>query len=704
MVRSKGRFSTFVIQQTLLLTLYILIENTFCLSLDSLHETRSPEDENFKMALDSIHHRRNMAEKRRYHFENRFTKKDEQNDEDYDAKNYRPLNAVYSPVLSRNIQRFLSEIDDDEDVIKRKRDRNEKKYEISQEEELKPDVTTYDGRRKKSHKRQFDTDMEGPSRIFAHKSSPVSNNMEDSSELPINNDSKHSEGKHSLLTPKRRKKGKSDIFNYARGMEHYSSFWDPEKARERFQRKRNFRSNYGDSSFTKRKRFDKRKLYPEKSGLSSHTNVKRSRDNKEQILGELKEIFKDENEDKREIKKRENDKESGNEISETKLDNSSDTQGQEKVLENRENSINSIIEKNVKTSKEAGDKFNQWLRDEYFKTMAMTMASTKKKRSGWAPIVSNDFDDFSSPVFSTNEDIDDEKSQKFQAIDEKLKTIESAMLSDALQLIREGAEERIGSEEFGQKILDKLYAANDVQKLREALDHLQGSMNKMKRYDDDDDDEDNLENNGSFESDETVSNWPNVIPRKREEDLAKALRVMAPYQSKRQQYSLPNGLESYLPRISMRSLRSFNPDENSSGQLVPVFSPENIFNGEMDGDDMMDADTTDISNCPALDLLSSDCSILGDIVPGGPLKRLVLEACNWHEVCYTCGDSFGLSADDCDIGFVEESKTICQDDIPCQTTAKMMMLPLRQRRIFFKRSVPAVCHRDPCVERFLKHG
>ncbi|XP_023239486.1 uncharacterized protein LOC111638084 [Centruroides sculpturatus] len=543
--------------------------------------------------------------------------------------------------------------------------------------------------------------MEGPSRIFAHKSSPITNNMEESTEYPISNESKHPEGKHSTIGTRKRKKSKSDLFNYARGIEHYSHFWDPERSREKFQRKRNFRSNNREDiwNFTKRGRFEKRRMHSGKSELSGHTNVKRSKDNKEQILGELKEIFKDENEDKKDIKKRE-DKDSGNDISETKLDNSSDTQGQEKVIENREDSVSSIIEKNVKADKEAGDKFNQWLRDEYFKTMAMTMASTKKKRSGWAPIVAGDFDDFSTPGVPSNEDVDDEKSQKFQAIDDRLKTIESAILSDALQLIREGAEERIGSEEYGQKILDKLYAADDVQKLREALDHLQGSMNKIKHYDDEEEEEedDSLESNNSYESD-SIKNWPSVTPRKREEDLAKALRVMAPYQAKRQ-YSLSNGIDSYLPRISMRSLPSFTPDENNSGQLVSVFSPETIYNGEVDEDEIMDA----AEECPALDLLSSDCSILGDIVPGGPLKRLVLEACNWHEVCYTCGVSFGMSADDCDIGFVEESKTICQDDIPCQTKAKMMMLPLRQRRIFFKRSVPAVCHRDPCVERFLKHG
>ncbi|GIZ02431.1 hypothetical protein CEXT_643891 [Caerostris extrusa] len=45
-------------------------------------------------------------------------------------------------------------------------------------------------------------------------------------------------------------------------------------------------------------------------------------------------------------------------------------------------------------------------------------------------------------------------------------------------------------------------------------------------------------------------------------------------------------------------------------------------------------------------------------------------------------------------------KTICRNDAPCESTASLLVVPLRQRRVFYKRSNPAICVEEPCVESF----
>jgi hypothetical protein len=40
--------------------------------------------------------------------------------------------------------------------------------------------------------------------------------------------------------------------------------------------------------------------------------------------------------------------------------------------------------------------------------------------------------------------------------------------------------------------------------------------------------------------------------------------------------------------------------------------------------------------CYALEMLSNDCSAVANLVPNGRVKDSFTEACNWHQICYTC--------------------------------------------------------------------
>ncbi|KAG8182622.1 hypothetical protein JTE90_009985 [Oedothorax gibbosus] len=126
--------------------------------------------------------------------------------------------------------------------------------------------------------------------------------------------------------------------------------------------------------------------------------------------------------------------------------------------------------------------------------------------------------------------------------------------------------------------------------------------------------------------------------------------------------------------------------------------------GPLDEQEMYHTDRKRSRDCPALDQLTSDCSTLSDIMRDSNLKKLLLRACNWHEVCYTCGKAYGLTSEACDGSFIEQTQTICRNDAPCESTASLLVVPLRQRRVFYKRSNPDVCVEESCVENFLKEG
>ncbi|XP_054707106.1 uncharacterized protein LOC129216913 [Uloborus diversus] len=114
--------------------------------------------------------------------------------------------------------------------------------------------------------------------------------------------------------------------------------------------------------------------------------------------------------------------------------------------------------------------------------------------------------------------------------------------------------------------------------------------------------------------------------------------------------------------------------------------------------------------CPPLEFLTSQCSALEDLLPRelDGLRNSVLHSCNWHEVCYTCGSAYGLSVDACDSGFIQQSRPFCLDDAEsgpeCENPAPLLLVPLRSRRVFFKRSNPQLCLADPCLQNYLLDG
>lgn len=245
--------------------------------------------------------------------------------------------------------------------------------------------------------------------------------------------------------------------------------------------------------------------------------------------------------------------------------------------------------------------FQDWLRREYYRNMAKSFASMRRKRDG-----SGGHDNAEQPKSRPKREKKSKKNISFEEVTDNLRAIEDVLFLDALQTIREAGDDYDEDPQKQRRITNDLSSAYDLETMRNALFRLRDTLGNM---------------------------------------------------------------------------------EQETAQDEERFRPVKKRGGDQ---------------CPPLELLTSDCSSLGDIVPDGPLKRLLLHACNWHEVCYTCGEVFGLTSENCDVGFIEQSQTICRGDVPCESTASLLLLPLRQRRVFYKRSNPSVCLVDSCVEDFLK--
>lgn len=276
------------------------------------------------------------------------------------------------------------------------------------------------------------------------------------------------------------------------------------------------------------------------------------------VLGELRQIFSEEQEEKPE----------------------------KKTLRKREDvaDLANVSAGEGKKNESDEEKFKKWLLDEYYRTMALSFASMRKKRmaSTWQlPLPSSE-----GPA-EPGQGVDD---GRFQAAEDRLRALEESLLSEALALESGDA----GGPTEG-RVAARLDAAYDLESVRRALDHLHNALSIIQMQDE-------------------------------QEDSGPA-----------------------------RSSRTEAPT----------------------------------SQCRVLQVLTSGCSALEGYLPLDPaFKSRLMTACNWHEVCYTCGALYGLSSDDCDEGFADGDSTGQVLDV------------LRQRRAFVKRSASAACS-APCVQEFL---
>lgn len=307
----------------------------------------------------------------------------------------------------------------------------------------------------------------------------------------------------------------------------------------------------------------------------------------EKITGELRNIFGDDDDnqkkrDKKTLKKREN--------TASALKGSSGVEDASDVVPVGNEGTTSSSKGGAGSATDE-DKFKKWLLDEYYRTMALSFASMRRKRMA----THQDTLDLrqvkrttlppSAPVAGTADD-------QFQAVEDKLRTIEDAMIGEAVALVRDGAGDDAELRAINAGVASRLDAAYDLESVRQSLDHLQSTLEDMRRQE--------LQAALAADGDDAE-----------EEDSNSAASVAA-----------ASGV-----------LRNDGADVEELTQGSSW------------------AQLTDKQNCPAVQVLSSSCpSAAQSATPDPSMQRLLLDACQWQQTCYVCGSYYGLGAEDCEGG------------------------------------------------------
>ncbi|XP_076323533.1 uncharacterized protein LOC143232251 [Tachypleus tridentatus] len=437
-----------------------------------------------------------------------------------------------------------------------------------------------------------------------------------------------------------------------------------------------------------------------KSLILKKRDYKNSDSVKATTASELSDIFKDDDDERTMTKRRtesseETIPERQNEINET---NEVTSIHNTNFLNHFDEVTTEITTEEPKESHPSTPKqnFEAWLKKEYIKNMAKALNILRKKRSNdWRPVFAKTVDDLlqyggndvsngkngqktkigdqsREEDYKRIEEIikkqrDEEKNednfvsqkQQFEEAEEKIKKVEKAMITVAMKMIKDSTPDGNRLEE--EKISHRLEAAKELKNVRQALAHLHTALDKIEQENEKSEDRTSKINGVT---DVTVGR-PHFFEKKRDSE----------------KYGDEDD-EDHEP-FEVQTSYGVNPDMTANVYRYSKGQQEDV-------------------HCPPLKLLTSDCTAVEKYLPNDSLRRLLRHACNWHDVCYTCGKAFGLTSDDCDGGFSEESVTLCRGDRPCERATRLILRPLRETKVFFKRSIPQMCYLDSCVEEFLR--
>lgn len=329
--------------------------------------------------------------------------------------------------------------------------------------------------------------------------------------------------------------------------------------------------------------------------------MKRSSDSTdEKVTGELRNIFgDDDNEEEKKRSEKKTLKKRENPAAALKGSDAAD----DSAAGNEGTSALATKDGAAPTSDE--DKFKKWLLDEYYRTMALSFASMRRKRmathrdtldlrqvkrTAAAPSV--------VPVSGAAE-------EQFEAVEDKLRNIEDAMIAEAVALVRDGASDEAELRAINAGVASRLDAAYDLENVRQSLDHLQGTLETIRQQELQaalsDDDEDGVPNGRSAVG---------AADQAGEEDVEELAQGSA------------------WEQLNDKRTAASAPASKRQEELLP--EPQ---------------------GCPAVEVVSSSCpAAVLSLSPMPALQQMLLDACQWHQICYVCGSYYGLGPQDCESG------------------------------------------------------
>ena len=346
------------------------------------------------------------------------------------------------------------------------------------------------------------------------------------------------------------------------------------------------------------------------------------------------------------------------------------------------------------------EKFDEWLRNEYYKTLAKSIATMRRKRSdlnddleeedeGFDKLFeANDKDDDLLPVDNDNENENDQNDQIIDGLIDNNKNNNENNESSTIEATK--SLDQIFVEDNIPDDGDYVIPAIDRDEDRDL--NIDNNLQSSNEDDTDDGDTENENNNkkkkrkrsapsyfGRINDDDPRNNqvsddvikFSNLDTKLQTIEDVMIDEAMDIIQEEAMKESLDEARKEQLEnrlaaaydlediRESLHDLKKNikkieneqdDNDENNEVEVAPVVidsvgdkntirkKANNFINKTIILLFILETNQAKGSDepCYALDLLTSDCSSVNEFVPNGKIGQLFTGACNWHEVCYSC--------------------------------------------------------------------
>ncbi|XP_049787714.1 uncharacterized protein LOC126191042 [Schistocerca cancellata] len=312
---------------------------------------------------------------------------------------------------------------------------------------------------------------------------------------------------------------------------------------------------------------------------------------------------------------------------------------------------------------------DNWLLNQYYRTLAMVSNPLKKRMASHGHANSPNNNDnkrdtgkqqaYSTDIFSrssqreaTKKSLNTKEDTSIDDMDTKLRNMEDLIVNEAVKYTgsHEGTQDPKEIQEMKDKIMSRLAAAYSLEKMRLALAEFKSSLQAqmMSKYN-----PANLKSSLSNDNTQEESKMKRVAVKKEKAEDDK-------HNDDGDKKKKRNGIKN-------------DAEEETSGEFLdgPV-DVEPMSEGYM-GRSSDDYET----GCPVLDQILQKCRSIG--YASEDHNQVFLSLCSLHQICNICGPEVGApSSSACDLMFITEADSICEEEIKCQRMSHRILTLLHR--------------------------
>nr|UGX04255.1 PNPL1 [Locusta migratoria] len=350
------------------------------------------------------------------------------------------------------------------------------------------------------------------------------------------------------------------------------------------------------------------------------------------------------------------------------------------------------VPENVETKDAEGNMIDDnWLLNQYYRTLAMVSNPLKKRVASHSHSYSPDNNDnkrdngkpqaHNPDIFSRSaqretvkKNMNIKEDSSIDEMDTKLRNMEDLIVNEAVKYTgsHEGTQDPKEIQDMKDKIMSRLAAAYSLEKMRLALAEFKSSLQAqmMSKYN-----PANLKSTSSDSNAQEESKMKRVAVKKEKAEDDK---------------------HDDTDKKKKRNGNKNDVEEETSGEFLdsPV-DVEPMSEGYM-GRSVDDYET----GCPILDQILQRCRSIG--YASEDRNQAFLSLCSLHQICNICGPEVGApTSSACDLMFITEADSVCEEEIKCQRMShRILTLLHRGHPLGISGISTDHCSNDSCLAQY----